>query len=61
MVADLDLALEAARLRGATRPRGLSLGDRFCLSLAARLALPVLTTDRAWADLDLGIDIRLVR
>lgn len=28
----------------------LSLADRFCLSLGARLQLPVLSADRAWFD-----------
>ncbi|WCM26054.1 type II toxin-antitoxin system VapC family toxin [Sphingomonas sp. QA11] len=51
----------AAGLRLATRPRGLSLGDRACLALALDLDCPVLTADRAWAELDLGVDIRLIR
>ena len=29
---------------------GLSLGDRLCLALAARLDAPVLTADRAWGE-----------
>ena len=44
-----------------TRHRGLSLADRACLALAMELRLPVVTADRAWAELDLGIDIRLIR
>lgn len=44
-----------------TRQYGLSLGDRACLSLGLRLSLPVLTTDRTWLNLDLGLDIRVVR
>ena len=54
-------AVLAARLRAPTRRLGLSLGDRACLALAGRLALPVLTADTAWAELDVGIDIRLSR
>jgi len=38
-----------------------SLGDRVCLALARRRGLPVLTTDKPWADLDLGIEVRLIR
>lgn len=30
------------------RGEGLSLGDRLCLALAARLGAEVLTADRAW-------------
>ncbi|WP_288458976.1 type II toxin-antitoxin system VapC family toxin [uncultured Sphingomonas sp.] len=54
-------AMRAARLRTTTRHIGLSLGDRACLALAQRLAVPVLTADHAWAELDVGIDIRLIR
>ena len=58
---DAETALEAGVLRAATRSRGLSLGDRVCLALARRRELPVLTADRPWADLDLGIEVRLIR
>lgn len=58
---DEDMALDAGALREATRSRGLSLGDRACLSLARRLGLPALTADRVWLGLDLGIEIRLIR
>lgn len=63
IVIDFDavLAKAAGRLRRATRERGLSLGDRACLSLAGREGLPVLTADRAWAELDLGIEVVLIR
>ncbi len=44
-----------------SRPRGLSLGDRICLALAEREGLPVYTADPHWADLPLGIDIRVIR
>jgi PIN domain nuclease of toxin-antitoxin system len=54
-------ALEAARLRPRTRHLGLSLGDRACLALAQRLGLPVLTADRRWAKLDIGVEVRLIR
>lgn len=44
-----------------TRHRGLSLGDRACLALAIELGLPIVTADRAWAGLDVGVEIRLIR
>jgi ribonuclease VapC len=43
------------------RQRGLSLGDRACLALAESLRQPVLTTDRAWRGLSVGVEIRLIR
>jgi len=58
---DAELALAAGLLRPLTRSAGLSLGDRACLALGMRLQLPVLTTDRIWAGLDLDVEVRLVR
>jgi ribonuclease VapC len=58
---DTALAIDAGVLRAQTAHLGLSLGDRACLALGRRLGLPVLTCDRPWASLDLGMEIRLVR
>ena len=58
---DESLAVEAGFLRAATRRYGLSLGDRACLALALRERIPVVTADRAWSKLDLGIDIQVIR
>ena len=58
---DESLAVEAGFLRPATRQYGLSLGDRACLALALRERIPVVTADRAWSQLDLGIDIQVIR
>ncbi len=54
-------ALATAGMRRATRHRGLSLGDRACLQLAAQRGLPAVTADRAWAELDVDADVRLIR
>ncbi len=48
-------------LRTATRKRGLSLADNACLALAQALRRPAWTADRVWAELDLGIEIKLIR
>ena len=39
----------------------LSLGDCFCLAQAEADGLSVLTADRVWAQLDLPLDIQLIR
>src|SRR5438874_1039276 len=49
---DWEDAMRVAALQPSTRHLGLTLGDRCCLALGLRLGLPVLTTDRAWAGLD---------
>ena len=59
--ADANLAVEMARLRPITRAAGLSLGDRACLALGRLRGEPVLTADRRWATLDLGVEVRLIR
>jgi len=56
-----DDAEQAALLVPATRAHGLSLGDRACLALAKARNLPVLTGDKAWAKVDVGVEIRLIR
>ncbi len=54
-------AYDAGLLRPQTKKLGLSLGDRACVALARHLKVPVLTADRAWAKLEVGTEIRLVR
>jgi ribonuclease VapC len=56
-----NAAYAAALLRDRTRKAGLSLGDRACLALGIARKLPVLTAERSWAGLDLGVEIRLIR
>lgn len=60
------LTADDAELAGALRAIAggpqLSLGDRCCLALAVRSAPPiVMTADRVWANLDLPIEVRLIR
>lgn len=54
-------AFAAGRLRARTRGAGLSFGDRACLALALREAAPVMTADRAWTALDLGVPVEMIR
>lgn len=56
----LDEAAVAAELwhRGAHR---LSFADRACLATAKVHGVPTLTADRAWASLDMGVNVRLIR
>lgn len=56
-----EQALAAGLLRRATREAGLSLGDCACLALAQAEGLPAMTADRAWGELDLGIEVELIR
>ena len=58
---DRELAIGAAALLVPTAPLGLSLGDRACLAIARLRDLPAVTADRAWAKLDLGIRVEVVR
>ena len=58
---DAVSAHQTGRLRLETRSSGISLGDRACLALGRQLGLPVLTADRPWRDLALGIEVRLIR
>lgn len=55
-------ALLAGALRSISGGRQLSLGDRCCLALTLRTpTAEVWTGDRAWVDLDLPIQVRLIR
>ena len=58
---DESLALECAWLREPTRAAGLSLGDRACLALGKRLSCPVLTTDRSWSEVTVGVMVQFAR
>jgi PIN domain nuclease of toxin-antitoxin system len=54
-------AMIAGKLRAGTRKAGLSLGDRACLALAIAEEAVAVTMDRAWAKLDLPVQVQLAR
>jgi PIN domain nuclease of toxin-antitoxin system len=54
-------AQSAAELLPLARPLGLSLGDRACLALAHARDVPAVTADRAWRELDVGIELIVIR
>jgi ribonuclease VapC len=58
---DAEQAKLVASLWKATRVVGLSLGDRACLSLGLKMALPVLTAELVWAKVKVGVDVGLIR
>ena len=57
---DRATADQAAALWKA-RKQNLSLGDRLCIGLARASGLPVLTGDRRWTSLELGVSVVLFR
>lgn len=62
-IVDFDAAdaERAAALREFTRSAGLSLGDRACLATAQLFGITALTADRAWTELDLPVEVELLR
>ncbi len=58
---DADLAYRTGALRGATMHKGLSLADRACLALAQRMGVRAITSDKTWAELNVKIDIEVIR
>ena len=58
---DREQGLIAGCLYPACKSLGLSLGDRACLALAKSKSLPVLTADKAWLELEVGMSIQSIR
>jgi ribonuclease VapC len=55
-------AVDTALLRTSTRGGGLSLGDRACLAVAGSVPEGrAVTADRAWARVDTGVPVDLIR
>jgi ribonuclease VapC len=48
-------------LRPLTKSAGLSLGDRACIALGMAQQAEILTTDRAWATVQIPVTISLIR
>ena len=57
---DVNQAIISGELDSITKKYGLSLGDRACLALAKYKNIPVLTADKTWSKLNLGIKIKLI-
>lgn len=54
-------ALISASIINHTKQYGLSLGDRACIALATLKNYPILTCDKIWQKVDLGIPIIMAR
>lgn len=57
---DTEQAIIAASFNDVTK-NGLALGDRACLALAKSKNLAVLTADKVWKELELGVEVKLIR
>ena len=58
---DQAAALDTGLMLNRNRAHGLSLGDCACLALAKRMGLPAVTADGVWSELDLGVEVVLIR
>jgi PIN domain nuclease of toxin-antitoxin system len=58
---DDEQAAVTASLREPTRRRGISLGDRACLALAAIRNCTAITCDASWSELDVGVAVEQIR
>ena len=58
---DEKMAVTVAALRAPTSKLGLSLGDRACLAVAQKLNMPIMTADKIWAKLEMGVEIIIIR
>lgn len=58
---DVNQAIISGELDSITKKYGLSLGDKASLALAKYKNIPVLTADKTWSKLNLGIKIKLIR
>lgn len=56
-----DQAFTAASLHPITKKYGLSFADRACLALGKSMNLPIITADKVWKELDVGVEIIVIR
>ena len=58
---DRELAYRSGLLRDTTKAFGLSFGDRACLAVGQSLNCEILTSDKAWANLNFPVPITIIR
>jgi ribonuclease VapC len=58
---DEEQATIAASLYPSTHKRGVSFADRACLALGISQSAVIVTGDREWESLDLGVEVRRFR
>jgi PIN domain nuclease of toxin-antitoxin system len=58
---DEDLAFRTGALAPVTMQSGLSLGDRACLALAHKTGYSAVTSDKGWQDLNVEVDVKVIR
>lgn len=58
---DAEVAILAGTLRPKTKALRLSLGDRACIALGMVLSRPLVTAEKTWKSLKLGVRVEVVR
>jgi PIN domain nuclease of toxin-antitoxin system len=58
---DEGLSFQTGALAITTKQYGLSLGDRACLALALKTGYFAVTSDKVWQEVNIGVDIKLIR
>ena len=58
---DVEQAYAVSRFCNLARKYGMSLSNCACIQLGKHLNLPVMTADRAWTKVDLGVKVVLIR
>jgi PIN domain nuclease of toxin-antitoxin system len=58
---DEELSFQTGLLAILTKQYGLSLGDRACLALALKTGYSAVTSDRVWKNLEIKLDVKVIR